>query len=465
MRGGLRLLAVQDKEFKYTRSPQRIKWMKTLFPIGQYLIQIVRKIPWTSYEFKGNVDLFHLISEDDATFDPTKPDEYVAEEVPIQTRWTMIQRKVEVPIIEPYYFFGGCVYEIINTLIPDPSIPLRNYVDPTGDIDIRLYLPFIETPPDGIDYINYHLKADGTMNELLSNYTQWLMQQLEIQLKGIPKPLFDKLFENTVSFDFREQGEALHSDLQIAVGNLWIVRVPQYDAGMIKIQVVCKFEETEAADHCLEFVMRINTIPKVSNLNETILNLNDVRMFIKGFPLESFRNLLGGNLSGMEDRAVLYSNEELRHKLYNHVGRIQYLNIFFSLEKNHGFILGAPQITFANGVLQLLHYFIGKREAGELRHFSHDGTVLGNAYTDDVMMVSLLSYLIRFVFPKMDTTKPPLIKSVQIDRVRVEVLELLAKFHVAGSAPAGGGRARKTMQNRRRKKQQTRKRRQRKIRR
>lgn len=458
MKGGLRLVAVQDKDFKYTRSAQRIQWMKNLFPIGQYLIQIVRKIPWTSYEFKGNVELFHPIGEDDATFDPAKPDEYVAEEVPIQTRWTMIQKKVEVPITEPYYFFGGCVYEIINTLIPDP-IPLRNYVDPTGDIDIRLYLPFIETPPDGIDYINYHLKADGTMNELLRNYTQWLMQQLEMQLKGIPKPLFDQLFENTVSFDFHEQGEALHSDLQIPVGNLWIVRVPQYDAGMIKIQVVCKFADTEA-DHCLEFVMPINTTPKVSNLNETILNLNDARMFIKGFPLESFRRLLDGNLSGMKERAVLYNNEELRHKLYNHVGRIQYLNMFFSLEKNHGFILGSHQITFANGVLQLLHYFIGKREANELRHFSHDGTVLGDAYTDDVMMLSLLRFLIRFVFPKLDTTKPPLMKSVQIDSVRVGVPELLAKFPVAG-----GGRARKTMRNRRRKRNQTRKRRQRKIRR
>jgi hypothetical protein len=233
---------------------------------------------------------------------------------------------------------------------------------------------------------------------------------------------------------------------------------------MIKIQVVCKFADTEA-DHCLELVLPIHPTPKVSNLNETILSLNDARMFVKGFPLESFRRLLDGNLSGMKERAVLYSSEELRHKLYNHVGRIQYLNMFFSLEKNHGFILGAPQITFASGVLQLLHYFIGKREAGELRHFSHDGTVLGNAYTDDLMMVSLLSYLIRFVFPKMDTTKPPLMKSVQIDSVRVGVPELLAKFHVAGSFPAGGGKARKTLRNRRRKKQQTRKRRQRKLRR
>jgi len=447
MKGGLRLVSVHDEEFKYTRSAQRIQWTKNVFPIGQYLIQIVRKIPWTSYIFEDAIDLFYPLGENNEAFDPSKPDEFVATKVPIRTKWTTIQKKVESPILEPYYFFGGCVYEILNTLIPD--IPLREYVDPTGDIDVRLCLPYIETLESrDIDFIDYHLNADGTMNKLLHSYTVWLMEQVKIQFETLPKPLFDKLFENTIPFDFHEHQEAAYSDIQIPIGNLWIVRVPFNDKGMIKIQVICKFVNTEA-DHCLEFLLLIHPTPKFSQLNESILDLNNDRLMIRTFSLESFRRLLEGNLDSMKNRKFMFNDDNLRHKFYNHVGRMEYLNMFFSRETNHAFILSLPQnaiVQFASRVLYLLHYFISKRDAGEFSHFSHDGNVFTKAYTPNRMMDSLLSFLIRFVFPKLDTTKAPLMKSVRIDNVSYDVVVELSKFHIPedGVGGAGKGGARKT---------------------
>jgi len=369
MKGGFEIKTVKNSEFTYTRDRGRINWVKNAYPIGLNLVSCVQNIPWLDYSYSGTIPLWY--SEDEET--------YKIEEVPISTYFKY----------KPYYFFGGCVYELMNAIDSRATVNLRDYVDPTGDIDVRLVMPFIRIPDKHpVDHYEYLLTEDGAhMNILLDNYTRWIYDQLKIQLERMP--LFAKLFENTVPFDYREVHEADTSDIQDRVGNLWIVRSPQYDRGMIKIQIVAKFETTEP-DHILELVLPIKSKPGIDILNTAANNFQEKYNSINGFPLESFSQLIQGNLSGMTDRQSLHINATLRHKFYNHVGRIQYLNNYFHTYPDR--MIDNPA-KFETQLLQLFHYLIQQRNAGKLCEFVYNG----EACIPNTIMRSIVEYLVPFV--------------------------------------------------------------------
>jgi len=316
MAGGLNLKKVEDSEFKYTRNTDRIKWTKHAIPIGEYLITCVRNIPWLDYKYSGKTTLWVADEESRCTSDE-------------------IEIYADLPR-EPYYFFGGCVYEILNALAlaersrhPDiPYVNLRDYVDPTGDVDVKLVLPRVRPAQEvDFDYSEYVLKDDGThMTALLDHYTQWIFDKLREQIES-HAAIFDRLFENTERFELAEEPlEAAHADVFVRIGNIWLVRVLDTDLPMVKIQVVAKFLDTEP-DHILELVLELtkkcdgNTIFQLD-----IAPLTSITTVKHGLRMSALSELIDGNNGGIKSRLKTHNDDELRHKFFNHVGRLQYLN-------------------------------------------------------------------------------------------------------------------------------------------
>jgi hypothetical protein len=327
------------------------------------------------------------------------------------------------PIISPFYFFGGCVYEIINKVLP--NVNLRDFVDPTGDIDVLLNMPAIDVNFSG-EIENYLLDENGVMSEFLDNYTRWIINQLKIQLQSIPPLILDRLFENAVQFDVSENEEAVHSDVRehLLDRRVWIVRSPMYADKMIKIQVVVKFENTPESDHIIELVLPIaNSIKDSGNLNNS--DFMEDFIMIHGFPVQNFINLIKDNLSAMRGRIHFYNNPELRHKLYNHVGRLQFINelahrstmLELQFQDNtytksntrrsttiRGYF---KQRTFVGRVLDLMDYLISIRNEGTLSQLSYNGRIGDSPYTPNAMIRSLVQYYSRFFKDRRSDPIPP----------------------------------------------------------
>lgn len=326
VRGGLDIIPVKDSEFKYTVDPERILWTKNVFPISPYLLQMIQSIPWNSYRFEGETTLWTEkdVNSNSNNFNIEAP----IGVMPVEKHNVNVSATTND--ITPYAYFGGCVYEILNTRYKSIS-DLRQFVDPTGDIDVAVCLPKI-TPSVKRYYIDYHFKNVKASNnvsgleitDLVDDYTRWIFNEFEKQLtKSIV--LFEKLFENTIEFDFSEAQEGI-IDLSKKIGNVWLIRSINLPGSMIKIQFVCKFVGMEVAEHLIEFILHLDTVPTNGSLNDSIEMLKKESFMFETFPIMKFSQLLKGNIQTSLENRLKFWNTRLRHKFYNHVGRIQYLN-------------------------------------------------------------------------------------------------------------------------------------------
>ncbi len=367
-KGGFDIVPLKDSDFKYTVDPNRILWTKNVFPIADYLIDIVLKIPWKSYKFEGDTRMWY------SQYDESGRSKFRAAVgyVPLETKVKAEAHKT------PFYFFGGCVYEILDRLYGgEPGVPkLRTLVDPTGDLDIFLRLPkitkytimhpsyahlmeqdamtpylFEENPPEGeannLTANNYRnrpgrrretrkcppensersSKDTRTYNPLIESYTTWIMEQLAKNLMKYKRggTLWGSLFGNTVPFSIDEDAEGMFADKIICIDNLKIVRSYLPYMSRIKIQLIAKFKGMERSDHICEFLLPMpNTF--VAELYEQHGMNNDMEQIQKNIPFSSFKELIKGNESGATDRLSLM-NTEIRHKFYNHIMRMAYLNL------------------------------------------------------------------------------------------------------------------------------------------
>jgi hypothetical protein len=406
MIGGLNLSTVTDAEFKYTQNEDRIKWTKNAVPIGQYLIPCIRNIPWLMYVYRGRTTLWAEKPDSEAKFNPVKNSKPESES-------ECIPNEVEIHAelrYEPYYFFGGCVYEILNSMALAertrskniPYVNLRNYVDPTGDIDVKIVLPAIKiigsrTNNADLDFSTYLLKDNGTgMTDLLDNYIRWIFYQLKDQIERMP--LFEKLFENTEAFELSEEpGEAAKADLSVRIGNLWLVRVFLPELRMVKIQLVVKFIDTRP-DHILEIVLELEDTCKAGLItSEVFSNLNRrLSHVINGIRLESFSQLIEGNIGAMKERKVFVENIQFRHKFYNHVGRLQYLNKYLTNPSMLQYVNDATNDSFNAALFYLFYHLCKNRDEDDLKLYSHNGKVEDKPYTDGRMMRSLIDNLVKF---------------------------------------------------------------------
>ena len=381
-RGGFDVIPIKDSDFKYTQDPDRILWTKNVFPIAEYIIQAIQKIPWESYKFVGTSAFWK------------KSGRFERDDFEVTIHPSSTPR---------YYYFGGSVYEIMNKLYNRADMPnLHSYVDPTGDLDIMLIPPHLTLaagkspekyyayffnqllhehpgkkepanlqrhfnttngrmnlanidalntssnalsaePTEFVGCANNIFTGNNTTRETvirdprqyskwIEHYTDWIMDNFADNLKKYQKGgLFTLLFGNSVKFNLENDAEGRYADRVLCIGNLKLVRSYLPYMNLIKIQLIAKFQDMTRSDHICEFLMEMPHEPSVSI--EKFDSYKHKYQVLKGFPLTTFSELVRGNLDSMINRYSLFQTT-LRHKFYNHVGRMQYLNDFFNRNLN-----------------------------------------------------------------------------------------------------------------------------------
>ena len=324
-----RLNVIPDVDFKYTVDPMRKEWVKNMSPVTRHLLDIIRSMPWNSFRYDRDISWGYPVDIDkSASFSPNMSSH-------IRAEYASAHVTASTESFCPYYYFGGYCYEILNLLYPSkyPADGLRKFVDPTGDIDVKISLPEIKltsADPQLVDPISYLFNADGTMNDLLRTYTDWIFENLQVRLSDFAStPDFRRLMVNAIPFNHLENEESQYADRIAEIGPLKLVRIIYPgNTKNLKIQLLVKLNSMSESDHLLEFVLNINnSIADPSFLRDIVpVFINNYTIF-KGIPIEALHNLFQGNFSGMKDRFEL-ATTSIRHKFYNHVGRIQFLNEF-----------------------------------------------------------------------------------------------------------------------------------------
>lgn len=334
------LAVVRDADFKYTTSPARRNFVRHTYPIIDRLISLPSLIPWHTYEFEGVLEhTYHW--------------EIGRENHNVQIPTRVVARYNEGTQV--CSFFGGCCYEILHNQIKNRRIlgdekaalapPLRDFLDPTGDVDVH----FLRPPYNNVEYrpnvapganaiidailaepVNTIIHNDNDYtdstftvpNALIQHWTAWIHAQVVTAVRA--SGIAEALAAVTEETDYRRNYEGSHADLAERVGNIWVLRT--FVSGMAKIQLLVKYNDVEESDHMLEFVHRMNKNEANYVKNGKERTRNSESLHLDGLIIQGIPDLIQGNLSGLTDRASLIGNINLQHKFYNHIGRLQYLN-------------------------------------------------------------------------------------------------------------------------------------------
>lgn len=311
------LLNVKDEDFKYTLSTERKIHVKNTYPIINELIQLPSRIKWATYKFNDSATfLVQKTEENNSGFSLDETVEFKTHIVP----------EVEASYPEttiPFSFFGGCVYELLhNQLKKDAtSAPhIREFIDPTGDIDVSLLRPKITTTSEmelTSDFKNIQLTE---INEIINHWTEWVWSQFHSVVRE-SRVLREYLEHNTEDFDYKEDHEGQLADKAEKIDNLWILRARVNN--MMKIQLCVKYKGAKNSEHILEFVYPlIEKEPIVFKERQR----ESKTIFLGTNIVESFGELYQGNYDSITHRLGFIGNSEFQHKFYNHVQRLRYLN-------------------------------------------------------------------------------------------------------------------------------------------
>lgn len=300
------------KDFKYTTEKHRQEWTKSIYPYSPYFIQIIQEIPWNDFSYQG-MNQFIIENEIDAR----------------HSEKTIVELECKTTDKINYKFFGGSVYELLNIKYKKTlDIDINDYIDPTGDLDILIDLPCLELLEGEIEkqyqYGFLVTKPEGIiMSNIGERLSRWIFSNFLIKLRQIEHHL-NKIFPNSILFDYREDDEAKNSDIAEQIGNLWLVRTNNESS--IKVQLVMKIrieDEKEYISHILEFVLGNNlenTIEE-NHCSTKQFKIND----FSGYPTQTLEDLIRGNLSSYKERITLYGGP-LEYKFFNHGRRMLYLN-------------------------------------------------------------------------------------------------------------------------------------------
>jgi hypothetical protein len=336
MRSKTRCKKKQKAGYLYTRNAKRGAWINSLFWSGPQLLNICKAIPWESFEYKGEVLYTHDIDNNETFRMPTN--------TPTDLRTIPgILRHSETP----YEVFGGAACELWSTVFPTP--PIRKYVDPTADIDIKI-LPFnFELLPTGNRQLNtiytslvkkqdavqvIHTHIGDRYTAFGNAYTTWLFEQTVAYCRKIAKTFQQA---NLVLPEKANNPETEMADMEQAVGPLYITRMANPATKNCKIQISTKVlrANVEEANHLLEFVL-----PFENYVNEYPRG----KIQVRGILLQEPWNLLTGQVQGLRDRGLPY-----RAHLQAHPEEIQHENIpklerFYKIENHCARILWLLQI-------------------------------------------------------------------------------------------------------------------------
>ena len=279
---------------KYTQDKNRILFSKKVDTLIESTLEKVRDIPWSEYSYKGPC---HLMNAGTDEFEKV-----------------MIEAKLNS---HPYVIIGGAVYFIYKQLIPDAG-----FMDPTGDIDIHLDIPkiiSIQGKSDIRTLSNYYISTlkDKTLNELSLHYMNWLLDNV-----------YD-FFE--VDDDLEAYEYSTESIITRTKNNQFYFSIVQ-EPNMIKLQVECKVKGMDSPDHLLEMILIAND-EFCDAWDKKSVFYKDIQEF-NGFPIQTYDKLIQHNMEAIDARFELAQDPSTKHKLYNHIGRVRYLNYIYQPSMN-----------------------------------------------------------------------------------------------------------------------------------
>lgn len=312
-------------KYIYTRNESRGEWIDTIYPYSKTILSTLPKINWSSFRYDGNfiLEVTDISENNNSTKFSIKPRN---ENSIIQHD---IQGKLNYMVSAPYEIFGGAACEIWGTKYPE--IPIRDYVDITGDIDVNVSLPiFIPDKKYGNDYEFKYIDAKPLMlyedkyTPYGNAFTLWLFNEVVRVFTEIA-PVFNTKELAAPGID--EDSETAISDLNKTIGNLLITRIISENRDMIKIQVSTKVLPN-IVNHIIEFiVLKDGTFQA-----KTKYVINDVYV-------QSIYNLLLDQAEGLSGRimgmrsgvyndpigAPTIENYPHLYKFDNHCARLIYL--------------------------------------------------------------------------------------------------------------------------------------------
>jgi hypothetical protein len=344
--------------FHYTQDYHRREWVKLIFPyLMSHFFEIVKTIPWDSYRYDGEVYAKEWYEEG-------RKDMYR----PIG----LIPVHVEGIV---YCVFGGAECEYLNMKYKEDSdIDLRDYVDPTGDFDIKIFYDSIKYDSRSDNVIIQVYNDEGQISPLFDDMTRWVFKKVCEKIEALP--LTQLIRENrrssTIALNNSDQNlfrNLLHisEDDPLFIygryGNLIVLR--KRENNMIKIQVTAMIRMPngeETMDHLTEFILMTGEDATGENVDMVNSDINDIfakekRKItnIDGLNVEKIDIFFVGQIKGYFDRYAIFTNDSkayLMYKIQNHVQRLKYiLKMAPFLHKKF------PSSEYPN-IMQGIHYYL-----------------------------------------------------------------------------------------------------------
>lgn len=303
--------------YKYTRDNERKIFTENGSKYADEFISFVREIDW-GWRYEGENTFLRGTYNDDTEN--------------VDFDFVKLQCTASLPAV-PCFVFGGYVYELLNKELGG----LKKFLDPTGDVDVRINTPVVkldERHKYEEVYNFWYEDAECTkLNEIMDNYSNHLFRLVLSKVSQMN-------FENTVDFDIKDDPEG--GEDFVKVGNVYVSRI--CNPSNVKIQIVCKFSGMTSSDHLFEMVW----VVKKDDIGEEVGQLTYYREKnpkIQGVFVQDLKSLILDNVGSANDRISLYGSVK-QHKWFNHIQRLKYLNSIFKdiivmyTDKHEKFIIG-----------------------------------------------------------------------------------------------------------------------------
>jgi len=342
-----RNIKLHNYNFKYTTSEERIVWCKNIYNGLSVLISTIKNIRWEEYEFDNECEYEYLYLKD-------QEDDNIYSSLDVKRMHTKPESRLS------YQIFGGASYEILNKTNYS-LVNLRDFMDPTGDVDIRIYIPMLynDEISNNKKIYDVHLpllESNGKMHTYLSTTIDWCFNQFLEQLNMHD---LSALFPNSIPFDIAEYSEIpiesrvsdlCFKDVIIPNSHCHLVSFYAPKMNLFKIQFVIKISDSNVVilDHLIELIFmnfsNTSTYENKKYIPDIIHyeNLSSVRRKVTGhceylqrnkvncdidYNIDALDTLLNDNFRAYEHRQAIFKHDiqSLYHKSINHIARIIYL--------------------------------------------------------------------------------------------------------------------------------------------
>ena len=288
--------------YKYTRDNDRKIFTENGSKYADDFISLIREIDW-GWRYEGENTFLRGTYNDDTD--------------KVDFDFVKLECTATLPPV-PCFVFGGYVYELLNKELGG----LKKFLDPTGDVDVRINTPVVKLAErykyEEVYNFWYEDENHTKLNDIIDKCSSYLFSAVLSKVSQLQ-------IENTVDFDIREdddQGEVIDF---VKVGNVYVAKV--CNPYSLKIQVVCKFSNMEKPDHLFEMVWAIKKDP-IGEDTEYLKHYKESNPQLQGVFVQDLKSLIVDNVGSANDRISLYGTVK-QHKWFNHVQRLKYLNYIF----------------------------------------------------------------------------------------------------------------------------------------